>query len=299
MSTLTVIVVQGKRFQISLVILPCELRARKHKIEDRYRLSDGSRAPRRPYSSDMRRFRVFVLGGLVVVQLYRYRAILGGRDWGDLSLMFVFLHSQDYLGTSSNENSEISLAAGGDRPLAKARGGSTQDDESKRVARSDQGEVVKQDDRSFAPIESKVSRAESPPSSQNSATEWNRFVLQTAPIVQDLSHIPANTTIDHSHMGAQDENGNLGYLHDAKSLRMNPPSFQYPNLLEACQRRDSNYDMIDNRIVVTVLPTTEERRTKIFCVVYTTESKHNTALNNIRQTWGYVHFSTETFLSLR
>jgi hypothetical protein len=55
---------------------------------------------------------------------------------------------------------------------------------------------------------------------------------------------------EHPHLGALDADGNPGYIHDETALRNNPPPFETPTLHEQCAKRDGNYNMMHNRIVV-------------------------------------------------
>ena len=89
---------------------------------------------------------------------------------------------------------------------------------------------------------------------------------------------------------ALDADGNPGYVHDEKALRRNPPKLEFPELKEACAKRDNDWRMIHKRVVVeTEYEQTRnesgEKRDKIFCLVYTIEKFHD-RIPNILQTWG-------------
>jgi hypothetical protein len=96
--------------------------------------------------------------------------------------------------------------------------------------------------------------------------------------------------IDFPHKGARDENGQWGYVHDETALRKNPPLFNYPELKDACDKRDNNYKMLTEQVFVDFKADQEatksgKPRAKIFCLVYTIESGHD-RIPFIRETWG-------------
>jgi hypothetical protein len=97
---------------------------------------------------------------------------------------------------------------------------------------------------------------------------------------------------EHPHMGATDESGAYGYIHDETALRKNPPKLVFANeeLSKACTKKDDNYRMMSERVIVDLeydknMEDSGARRDKIFCLVYTTEEGHN-KIPNIRETWG-------------
>jgi hypothetical protein len=96
---------------------------------------------------------------------------------------------------------------------------------------------------------------------------------------------------EHPHMGATNENGTLGYVHDAKALRKNPPKYAFDNIQEACLKRDNTYKMLHQKVFVDLeydrqMEKAEHgKRPKLFCLVYTTEQSHS-LIANIRETWG-------------
>ena len=111
------------------------------------------------------------------------------------------------------------------------------------------------------------------------------------PKMVDISFVDiSNGHEEHPHMGALDADGNPGYVHDEKALRMNPPKLEFPELKEACAKRDNDWRMMHKRVVVeTEYEQTKnesgEKRDKIFCLVYTIEKFHD-RIPNILQTWG-------------
>lgn len=97
---------------------------------------------------------------------------------------------------------------------------------------------------------------------------------------------------EHPHMGATDENGAYGYVHDETALRKNPPKlvFEDDQLSKACKKRDDNYRMMTERVIVDLeynkkMEESGAKRDKIFCLVYTTEEGHP-KIPNILETWG-------------
>ena len=93
-------------------------------------------------------------------------------------------------------------------------------------------------------------------------------------------------------MGAKDENGNWGYVHDETALHMNPPALTWNEKQEekACVMRDNNFRMMNERVVVDMeydknMQDSGAKRDKIFCLVYTIETGHY-KIPSIRETWG-------------
>ena len=93
-------------------------------------------------------------------------------------------------------------------------------------------------------------------------------------------------------MGAKDENGEFGYIHDETALRNNPPPFGFAGeeFVEACKKRDLDWRMLNEKVVVDLeahkaAEESGKKRDKIFCLVYTIESGHN-KIPPIRETWG-------------
>ena len=97
---------------------------------------------------------------------------------------------------------------------------------------------------------------------------------------------------DHPHLGGKDVDGNLGYIHNATHLRMDPPTFGMAKqaLVKACEKHDNNYRMLTEKVYVDLegheaAEKSGKPRVKIFCLVYTTEKGHN-RIPRIRETWG-------------
>lgn len=97
---------------------------------------------------------------------------------------------------------------------------------------------------------------------------------------------------EHPHLGATDSNLVSGFVHDETALRKNPPPFTFDEveMKKGCLNHDSNYRMMNERIVVETdydkkMESSEQKRDKIFCLVYTIESGHS-KIPFIRETWG-------------
>mmetsp|Transcript_42166 Transcript_42166/g.101416 ORF Transcript_42166/g.101416 Transcript_42166/m.101416 type:complete len:1036 (-) Transcript_42166:81-3188(-) len=122
--------------------------------------------------------------------------------------------------------------------------------------------------------------------------ETNLNIVQKAKRVQLEFQDVAGLHEEHPHMGAQDFDGQWGYVHDVTSLRNNPPrwDFNEAKTKAACEKRDNNYKMMKERIVVDTEYDQQMKNTpnrpKIFCLVYTTSDNHYSRLPHIRQTWG-------------
>lgn len=120
----------------------------------------------------------------------------------------------------------------------------------------------------------------------------NLDIVQKAKPI-DLSFVPvAGDHSSHPHMGAKDENGEMGYIHDETSLRNYPPPFAWSEQEEqaACSMRDNNWKMMTQRVFVDMDEDRQKneagvKRDKIFCLVYTIESAHS-RIPAIQQTWG-------------
>jgi hypothetical protein len=119
----------------------------------------------------------------------------------------------------------------------------------------------------------------------------NLKIITTAKPVELAFQDVSGEHKEHPHMGAQDGNGNWGYIHDETALRKNPPKWNFSEEMtkEACTSRDNNYKMMRERIYVDTLYEEKMKdtpnRAKIFCLVYTTEKGHG-RIPHIRQTWG-------------
>lgn len=96
----------------------------------------------------------------------------------------------------------------------------------------------------------------------------------------------------HPHLGALDENGKTGYVHDSTALRNNPPVFQLEDdlLRNHCTSRDNNYKMLSEKVFVDLeydkaMESSLVPRDKIFCLVYTIDVFHS-KIAAVRETWG-------------
>jgi hypothetical protein len=99
----------------------------------------------------------------------------------------------------------------------------------------------------------------------------------------------------HPHMGAMDEQGNNGYIHNVTALRNNPPPSNISNndIATYCSNRDDDYKMLKERVFVDMeyeqkMQASYKPRLKILCTIYTSAKSHH-RLHNIRATWGYVN----------
>ena len=99
---------------------------------------------------------------------------------------------------------------------------------------------------------------------------------------------------EHPHMGAKDENGQWGYVHDETFLRRDPPAFDLPEKEQACAKRDAEYKMLTKKVFVDLegeakaereAKETGRDRPKILCAIFTA-SKYHDKLEAIRNTWG-------------
>jgi glycoprotein-N-acetylgalactosamine 3-beta-galactosyltransferase len=127
--------------------------------------------------------------------------------------------------------------------------------------------------------------------------ETNKQIISSATMV-DLKYVDVTHDFETDpHRGAQDENGNFGYIHDEKALKNNPPPFELsPSEKNAnCDNHDNNYKMLTEKVFVDFTShEAREReaeqdggkpRAKIFCMVYTIEKNHD-KIPIIRNTWG-------------
>lgn len=104
---------------------------------------------------------------------------------------------------------------------------------------------------------------------------------------------------EHPHLGANDEDGKIGYIHDETALHRNPPSFHFDTDQKehkACAPRDNHWKMMTKRVKVESeydekLEKTGVKRDKIFCLVYTTERSHD-KVPNIRVSWAQTNILT-------
>jgi hypothetical protein len=134
-------------------------------------------------------------------------------------------------------------------------------------------------------------RDDRPKPSKPLCDECLKIVQKAKPV--DITYVDvAGEHKEHPHMGATDENGNLGYIHDETALRKNPPPFAFEGeaLRNACLRRDNNYKMLKERVFVdfeadAVAQQSGKKRATVFCLVYTIEQNHP-SIPRIRETWG-------------
>lgn len=102
-------------------------------------------------------------------------------------------------------------------------------------------------------------------------------------------------------MGANDEQGNLGYIHNPTSLKNNPPSFTFDKAV--CNNKDHHYKMLTSKVKVDhKAHDALTKPVKIFCIVYTIENNHQ-KIPSILQTWGqkcdgFMVASTKTDISI-
>jgi len=114
------------------------------------------------------------------------------------------------------------------------------------------------------------------------------IIQRTHPI--DLKYVDiTNGHKEDPHRGAKDEYGEFGYIHDETSLRMNPPKFQVPSKDAAC-KKTNHYKMLTDKVFVNLeahekAEAIEQKRVKLFCVVYTIAKSHD-KIPQIRETWG-------------
>jgi glycoprotein-N-acetylgalactosamine 3-beta-galactosyltransferase len=121
-------------------------------------------------------------------------------------------------------------------------------------------------------------------------TEEQMNTVKSAKIQSIAYEDFSNGHKEHPHMGAVDENGTWGYVHDASALHKNPPAFQPPEDKSVACRKDDHYKMLSEKVKVdfeghNAAERSEKRRAKIFCVAYTTEKNHD-RINTLRETWG-------------
>lgn len=106
----------------------------------------------------------------------------------------------------------------------------------------------------------------------------------------DLAYVDVSGSHDNDpHRGARDEQGNWGYVHDETALRRNPPDLSTNNLQRDCQERDSHYEVLTKHVFVDVKAhevRRDEKRVKIFCIIYSIDTAHDTKIPAIRETWG-------------
>ena len=112
--------------------------------------------------------------------------------------------------------------------------------------------------------------------------------------------------LPHPHMGATDSRDGLNYVHDAKSLRLSPPSLDFSHgsttKAEACNvggargLGDADFRLLDS---ISVFDGDFDDSSKVLCTIYTYEKAHAKKLPALRETWakrcdGFVAASTAT-----
>ncbi|GKY90436.1 hypothetical protein MPSEU_000017400 [Mayamaea pseudoterrestris] len=96
----------------------------------------------------------------------------------------------------------------------------------------------------------------------------------------------------HSHLGAVDQFGVAGYVHDVTALRRNPPRLNMTQeyIAKECLNQDDDFRMIKERFVIDFayeqeMQQSKKPRPRLLCVIYTVASGHG-RIQNIRETWG-------------
>jgi hypothetical protein len=124
------------------------------------------------------------------------------------------------------------------------------------------------------------------------------IVVRASPV--KLKYVDASGGhVAHPHLGATDEDGAFGYVHDETALRLHPPPFEFKNdddRERLCKKGDPNYTMLTQKVFVDITSheaaerrvehdLAQKRRVKLFCFVYTIEKNHD-RIPAIRETWG-------------
>lgn len=86
-----------------------------------------------------------------------------------------------------------------------------------------------------------------------------------------------------SPLGAKNEKGEWGYVHDPTVLRKNPPPFD--DYKSNCQAEGEWYDKTRKALAKVEISSEHPRAKKIFCMVYTHSNRHD-QLRSIAETWG-------------
>jgi hypothetical protein len=117
-------------------------------------------------------------------------------------------------------------------------------------------------------------------------------IVQSLPPV-NLSYVDvAGNHSEHPHMGALDEDGNPGFIHDPTTLRKSERTWHVTEEYrrEQCNIHDDDYKLLTERVFVDLEYDRQRResgipRPKIFCALYTSAKSHG-KVQNIRDTWG-------------
>jgi hypothetical protein len=118
--------------------------------------------------------------------------------------------------------------------------------------------------------------------------ECLEIVQQAKPV--DISFVDVSDGHrQHPHLGARDEWGQIGYVHDETDLHRHPEPFDLSadHLRTQCLKRDNNYRMLTEKVFVDLdydKSMQGKPRPKLFCLVYTIESGHP-KIPSIRKTW--------------
>jgi len=116
-----------------------------------------------------------------------------------------------------------------------------------------------------------------------------RKVVQKAGMIdiEFESATNATTLMRHLHQGALDENGKVGFVHDAKVLHKQPLEATWDNetIQNECQHRDNNYKVLVRHVELP--PKEHDPKSRIFCMIYTIKDDNNhSRIRNIAETWG-------------
>jgi hypothetical protein len=149
---------------------------------------------------------------------------------------------------------------------------------------------VKDEDRDIEDVSIPERKGDKRKPSKPLCDECLEIVQKAKPV--DITFVDvSNGHKEHPHMGALDENGNPGYIHDETALRKNPPPFNFggEELRNECKKRDNDYEMLHKKVFVDIKADEEanksgRKRDKIFCLVYTIDSGH-VKIPSIRETW--------------
>lgn len=123
--------------------------------------------------------------------------------------------------------------------------------------------------------------------------ECLKIVQKATPIDLAYVDVRGRQQDEHPHMGARDEKGNYGYVHDETALRLYPEPFDVneTDLREMCLKRDDNYKMLREKVFVDLeydkhVQLSREKQPKIMCIVFNTGDIFGGSIPSIRQTYG-------------
>jgi len=128
-----------------------------------------------------------------------------------------------------------------------------------------------------------------------------RLVVQRAK-PQTLKFVEVSNQTNHNpRKGATDKTGKiLGFIHNEKALRKNPPTMNVTSeeIKKQCLMRDDNFEMIMGKIrVASEKELIQQRKElenkqvpvqplKILCIVHSNAAEHTHKVQRIRETWG-------------